>query len=354
MKHPEGDPGARDVLASDGRELNDGSRRSGAHSRQRVWLATSFATASVTVLVLLLGHSSEGVKSLGLAEQLQSAESPSEVRDLAHEAYESFAGSTRQQNAGYVLRAWVQNHAMDECLAEAGFPDWDWSLSRVYAQPTDPLSAGSWLAEPHRLATADLLVSQRERILAESIMNRDDIPPDEDEAIGGCLEQVVSASETDAEAAAVPSSASDLMVKWQEMVEQVAYRAGGDLASYETCVDEMYVPMLDDSGLPLSAAPQRLESLMPGAEHIPTPHQDPETFSSVWQRFVDAERSLAEADWTCRRTVYEAHVRDLVPAIEEFVSANRDQILAAKHEWIEVESKAEALGFVGQAGPLGK
>jgi hypothetical protein len=103
--------------------------------------------------------------------------SPAEVREAAAEVYGSFAGSEHQQDAGLLLKAYTLNHAVDDCLANAGYPDWDWSLSRQYAIPTDPLDAGVWFAEPNRPFRSDVLIAEKPRLEADSTMNRDDIDP---------------------------------------------------------------------------------------------------------------------------------------------------------------------------------
>ncbi len=150
--------------------LETGVRR----ARRRRALLTAGA-ASLAVVAVLGG----GVVVLAADDPdlLEPAEVPAvgaDVRQRAEEVYGSFAGTERQRNAGGILRAYGQNGAMDECMDEKGFPEWDWSLTRLYATPDpDPLMYATWFSEPNAPVLSEPLIVHKRALLAEAESNRD-------------------------------------------------------------------------------------------------------------------------------------------------------------------------------------
>lgn len=349
----------RNLLPRRGMPSSDNARalKSGVQPRQRrVHAAVSLSVAAAVAATIgggvLIGTNREPLEGLPFAQAAADADDGPTVRKLADEVYATFAGTVRQQNGGWVLRAYAQNHVMDECMEGAGFPEWDWSLTRVYANPVDPLAPGTWLAEPNRFDRSEVLIAQRERLFTEDGMN-DEIPGDEDRAIGDCLSRVTpGGDEREAESVSRSAVASTLTEEWEGMVRKVA-GSGGDLDSYYSCMDQATIPILDDLDLPLDATEERLAEISPDNQNIPTSPTDPVASSRQWQQLVTAEKSVNEADWSCRQNVYQAHITELVPAIEAFAATHRDEILQAQREWAIIEDEAAQIGYDGQPGPLG-
>jgi hypothetical protein len=243
---------------------------------------------------------------------------------------------------------------MDECMEAKGFPEWDWSVSRVYATPQDPLGYGTWFAEPNRPVLSDPLIAHRQRMLAEEEMNRDDIPDDEDAAIGGCIPSVDDKRSVEAtEAPSRSATGARLMDAWVDMVQDVSDQAA-DADAYLRCMDEAEIPVLDDKGIPASEMWGGFSTLGPRDGKIPTSASDPLVTGEAWQEFLAAERVITEADWACRRDVYAAHIADVGTAMDQFEADHGQEIEQARQEWAEIETEARNLGYTGQVGPLGK
>jgi hypothetical protein len=354
------DPTLRDGLRSlsegDGREYRldiDAVRTRVRRARRRRALVAT-AVTSVAVVTVLAG----GAVVLGSEEPrlVKPADVPSvgaDVRARAAEVYASFTGTERQQNAGHVLRAYAQNGAMDGCMAAKGFPEWDWSVSRAYATPQDPLGYGTWFAEPNRPVLSDPLIAHRQRMLAEEEMNRDDIPDDEDAAIGECTASLDDKlTEEEIEALSRSATAAKLMDAWVNMVQNVSDQAA-DADSYLRCMDEAEIPVLDDKGIPASEMWGGFSTLGPRDGKIPTSASDPLVMGEAWQEFLAAERVITDADWTCRRDVYTAHIADVGKAIDQFEADHGQEFEQVRQEWAEIETEARNLGHTGQVGPLG-
>ena len=298
--------------------------------------------ASLIAVVAATAQDETPVLSLAEAQDVQS---------LAASVYESVAGTQHQQNAGFIMRAWVFNHAMDECMSKQGYPEWDWSASRQYARPTDPLASSIWFATPHRAQRSELLMSQQRRLLAEETMNQESAP-ERQKTILECSLSTPDASEAAAEAATRPTSASKLVEEWNEMVSDAGADAG-DASTYYDCMDSSDVTVLDDSNLPSTELARALSMIDPPARDTPRTPTDSSARSEVWLRFVALEKEATDADWQCRKDVYLANIGNLPSLINDFVAEHRDEIDQAKSGWEFLEAEAAGVGYTGQPGPLG-
>ncbi len=282
---------------------------------------------------------------------LANASDARNVHSAADAAYRSFAGSEEQQNAGYVLRAWVFNHSMDECMSENGYPDWDWSLSRQYARPTDPLAASEWFATPNRAYRSALLMSQRKRLVAEDAMNST-ADPAQQSSILQCSLSTPDAPERVATLATQPATASRLIAEWNDMIADAGKEAG-DISSYYECMDSASVQALDDFDLRARDLARAFTLIEPSATSIPESGDDPRAQSPEWLEFIDLETQVTDTDWACRKEVYLANIATLPKLISDFVAANEDEIREAQRDWMVIAREASMVGYAGQPGPLG-
>ena len=269
--------------------------------------------------------------------------------------FESFAGTPAEQNALSVVQAHAANADMDSCMESAGYPGWDWSLSRTYAAPQDPLNSQSWLAEPlRRWRSADLL-AMRPFLVAEQVMNADDMSPGMDDAVTSCLEAVKPRSETTLDEAA-PRLAERLTLEWYGMVSALGDEFALPPASkYLDCMDAADISALDDIDAPATEIGPAMSRLGPADSDIPRSLDDTTRWNSGgWQHLLRGEDELIEADWSCRKEVYVAAIDDVLPRIEAFAEEHTDEIAAARRAWRQVVADAEKLGYRGQEGPLGE
>ncbi len=326
--------------------MRDGSRRVASI------LGVCSLVAVVTVGVSWVGGTRETAPNGPDVAGQPLPATPEQVRRAAAEVYGSFSGSESQRNAGFVMRAYVFNHALDDCLASAGYSDWDWSLSRQYATPVDPLASGVWFSEPDRPFRSEQLIAQRSRLLAERIMNRDDVPADRQAAIVGCVNTTRGGSESEAEAATEPPVAAKLREDWNEAIAQVADTVAQSSEYYE-CMDSARIPILVSTGLSATELGQAVSAMSPDDADIPVSASAPSAENDGWQRFIRAEKAITDADWACRKDVYAAHIMDLAPVIAGFSTNHAAEIAQAQAGWQGIQKQADAVGFTGQDGPLG-
>ena len=325
--------------------------------RARRRAAVTVGAASLAVVAVVTG----GAVVLGSPDEprlLRPAAVPfagADVRERAREVYTSFAGTERQRNAGGILKAYGQNGAMDQCMDDNGFPAWDRSASRAYAHEVDPLMYGTWFAAPNRPFLSEPLMAHRQTVLAEEEMNRDEIPPDEDVAIGECIPIAADqrSPERGVETTAWSATSRDLVDAWADMVQEHSDKAA-DSSIYLRCMDEAAIPILDDNGIPASEMWEGLSMLGPSNGKVPSSAADPLVASAEWQDFLAEERVITDADWACRDDVYTAHIDGLLPAIDQFEADHRQEIAHAQKEWVGIEAEAKELGYTGQVGPLGR
>jgi hypothetical protein len=269
--------------------------------------------------------------------------------------YESFAGTQAQQNAGLAVKAFVLNGAVDSCLEERGYPDWDWSLARGYAAPYDPLRPTEWFAEPGRRVYSDNEVAAREYLAAEAEMNSDESRPEAyDDAIDECLRSAARPSESDAERAAQPSEAANLIEAWRTTMRRAGVELGGNFDAFYRCMDAADIPVLVDAGVGYDEIGPVMASEAGKAGPPPSASQDQATYTDAWKHFLTLEDQVLDADAVCRSEVYAHEIANLYPVIEEFASQHAAEIELAQLAWAKIADRAVGLGYHGQPGPLGK
>lgn len=274
-----------------------------------------------------------------------------QVRVDAQQTFDSFAGTVPQRNALNVIRSYVANRPMDLCMTDRGFPEWDWSLNRMYADPADPLSRSLWFAQPMARWRSHDLVALRPFLFAEREMNADQ-SADLAAAVDACL-GVVQSEVVDSSVAAPGRPGGRLTRAWQQMVRDFDHVHGPDETAYYTCMDEADVAILDDRDLPIGEVGPAMSGASPDDEAIPADVHDLEQWSHPeWQRFLMEEQQFFEQDWECRRKVYAENIDALGVAVDEFTEANALAIARARTRWQAIEDQARALGYSGESGSL--
>ncbi len=237
-------------------------------------------------------------------------------------------------------------------MDEAGYPGWDWSMSRQYATPIDPLAPGYWLAEPNRPFRSAQLMAQQPRLLAEEAMNADDVDPEEQAAVVACVQDTPPVAEAEADSVARPVIATRLAAAWHERVEEAAAQVGTPEA-YLDCLEDADIPVLG-SDLPVYRLPQAVSAMGPGVDEIPSTPSDAAATSSGWLKLLEAEAAVNAADWSCRSEEYFASIGDVAVLTSEFEEEFKREIADAQEGWHLIVKKAESLGYTGASGPLGR
>jgi hypothetical protein len=326
------------------------------------WIASAGVVGVAAAGVFLAGQDADPVRTpqSGSAETIsvgdwvaRSDTAGREVRAQAERVFESIAGSQYEADALAVVQAYSANGDMDVCMDDAGYPAWDWSLSRHYTPPRDPLNSSEWLDEPlKRWRSVDLLV-MRPFLEAEVIMNHPSVG--QDEAITECLGSIDPRSEEVLDPAA-PRLIERLTLKWYDMVREAEERFDLPPTSrYLDCMDAADISALDDEGLPANDnIGPAMSALGPDDDHIPHSLDDTERWNSAgWQRLLAGEDELVEADWACREDVYVQAIEKMAPLIDAFVEEHRADLAAVREAWEQIVAKAEQLGYTGEPGPLG-
>lgn len=290
---------------------------------------------------------------LGIASLLPSAEgapSPAPVREDSEQLqqqidslYRQFAGTVYERDAAGVVQAYRMNGAMDACMEQEGYPEWDWSLPRS----KNPPSVGFWastfferpMSAPHStavLATGPAVAAEHETMTAE-------IPEDVQRVINSCSGRTRTGS-----AQSTPRVALRLNNQWWRLLDEIDTRYG-DHDQYRKCLantDFGELGRIND----ITDAAMALEGLDPSAAELGdgTP-QD----SAAWQRLVEAEEIWDRGEYNCRYEVYNRHLADAVAAAEDFALTNAAEIAEARSAWRQVVAEAEKLGYDGTYVSLG-
>ncbi|MGH3347864.1 MAG: hypothetical protein ACRDO4_12875 [Nocardioides sp.] len=318
--------------------------KSAARRGVAITSAAMVLTAGVIGASYLLGQ--RAAPSSGVAEG-------SEIVARAEQIYARFGGTLEQRNAGFVMRTYVFNHALDDCLDNAGYPEWDWSLSRMYAAPVDPLKAGLWLRSPDGLGRAEYLMALGPHLRAEGEMNNPEYLEGEQDAILTCVRETPAGSEDEAERVTVPPEARTLIDAWNEAIEKYATEQN-DPAEYLECMNDAQLTVLEATGLDASELFRALSAQNPPDTAIPLTTDDPHAENPHWQAFLTSQREVDNADWACREDVYSARIEGLLPLIEAFAADHAAEIGKVQTAWESIERQASEVGYHGQTGPLGQ
>jgi hypothetical protein len=277
------------------------------------------------------------------------------VRDKAQRVFESFAGTVAQRDALGVVRAYEGNKAMDECMADAGHPEWDWSSSRTYADPDDPLKTNTWLAMPFARWRSHGLLADKPFLQAETQLNADESQAYAD-AVSACLESVKEQPPSGRRVEIDPV-VERLTRRWWSFVDGFEASRLPDPSAYVDCMNDADIAMMGGERPAFTEFGTEVGYAMSGASPddaaIPSDPRSAEEWTNPdWQRFLGLEDEFDRADWQCRRDVYAAHIDDLGPAIDSFASTHADQIEQAVQFWQGIAEQAANLGYTGQVGSL--
>ena len=308
--------------------------------RLRLGVAAAAVTAGVVVLVADVPGES--------ATAADPVEASAAVQDQADAVFESFSGSRLERDAGAVLAARALNGGMDQCMEQAGFPEWDWSMPRAQNPSTRGLASSEFFAEPLARTFTTTTLESSDSIKADAAARTAVLSGEEDEAVGACLESVPPTSE--AAAQSTPPEAAALREEWWSMLDSLDDKYG-DATTYAECLAS--TPM---GGLGTISSREEatgaLSALLPSVDLLPTSQSDPKVDGAAWKSLLAAEAVWEEVDWGCRASVYNNHLADVAAAIDGFATENAERIQQAELAWDATLQEAEALGFRGSYGPI--
>jgi hypothetical protein len=177
-----------------------------------------------------------------------------------------------------------------------------------------------------------------------------ELSPEEDSAVGECLDTVPRVS--DEEAAPAPPAAARLRDQWWAMLRDLDEKYG-DGSAYAKCLSDSNIDGLEQITSP-DEATYALYDLLPPADLRPTSADAPQADGAPWRNLLAAEAAWEQADWECRGNVYNDHIADVAAAIDTFAAAHATDITQARLAWEETLARAEALGYDGSFTALGK
>jgi len=296
-----------------------------------------------------LGRSSGSVYVSAAGEPSPASDA---VQAKANRVWDSFDGTVAQRNAAGVLQAWKLNGAMDTCMAEKGFPEWDWSQVRNMAPRTNALATSTFFGAPLSHGYSASLMDTAAGVRAEYLFRVTSPNEKTGSAIDACLDETPPVSDDDADEAAVPAAVRGLRDQWWAMLSRLDAKYG-DRKEHSTCFAEQAVTIAGTSGaLTADTWEIQLSHLVPPSDLIPDSAASPLVTGTRWAQFVAVEGDLEQADWTCRRSVYEEHLADVSAAIDAFAVEHQTQIAKAGDGWAKIEQRAAELGYHGQAGAI--
>lgn len=278
------------------------------------------------------------------------------VRSQAAKLYTSFTGTLQQRDALDVLRLYYGNRFMDQCMAHAGHPEWDWSLTRTNADPADPLLTNLWLAEPMSRWRSHDLVAARPFLLGEKTMNGPETP-DFSHAVSECLNRHHPRQPHRLYGGVSGRTIDRLQEDWWSFTREFEASAMPGEREYESCMRGAHITMLQGE----HAGGEGFETLVGYAMsgHSPPDHDIPadpanhaEWSDPAWQKFLRLEDEFDVADWNCRGEIYAEHIDDLTPAMNAWATQHAADIDQASRYWKAVTDEAHALGYDGQSGSL--
>ena len=273
----------------------------------------------------------------------------SELQAEARRVFEAFNGTPVQNDAAGVVHAWNLNGAMDTCLAERGFPEWDWSQARHHNGALDPLGTSVFFAEPHGTPVADSVMATAPREASE--VGRGAEPTGSAAAAVDMCSRPSRASVRDGRAPSQPPAARRLRFAWWELMRRLDTRFG-DADVYRQCMEDADLGAVDGADLAPGELGMALLELQPDADDVPSSPSAPEADDKAWTDFVATEQQVAAADWRCRADTYETHLGDARAAIAAFEATHAAAIARARRGWRHVEERAADLGFDAQTGEL--
>lgn len=324
--------------------MNERARRAVAPLASCAAVLTLVAAASQLGAQLSRDNGSAFVSADGLPSASSTA-----VQARADEVFETLDGTVRQRNASGALQAWSLNGAMDQCMEREGFAAWDWSTTRNIAPRTNALATSVFFASPLSHSYSNALMDMAESARAEQKKRMATLSPEEDAAVGRCLEATPRAPDSAATTVSTPDGVPDLRSAWWAMLRSWD-RQFGDVDDYHAC----FATASSASGLDAGADSwqQELAGLAPSPLDMPSSETSAQATAPAWSVFRRTEALLETVDWQCRRAAYADHLDEVDAAVSAFAQTHAETIDRAQVGWRDIEDRAAALGFHGQSGSL--
>lgn len=271
---------------------------------------------------------------------------PVGVPGEARRIYERFAGTLEQRTAGELLRAYALNGPLDECLEQAGFPEWDWSLSRGYPVPEDPLAATDYFAELGRRVWSINESYSAPYARAEAKLNDDELSQEQFEATQTCVQTAEVPTDDELLAVGRPPGAQRLIDQWR-LAMRAAEReiVGADTPAYSACMSAADIPFLKDLGRTFDEIGPAMAQVAPPNDDVPPPGTALEATSEAWRDYLAIEDQFIAADVGCRRAVYHQGIDAIGVAVADFEARHAVEIAKVEASWPELIEAAGRLGF---------
>jgi len=261
----------------------------------------------------------------------------------ANRVYASFAGNRMENDAAGVLQAWALNGSMDQCMAEAGFPEWDWSTARNYGvNPGNGLGGSDLFEEPLRLSFALAAIASKGAAEREAARMGEEPSGPLAAAIDVCAADPEVREGSD-ETAPSMRAITRMRNRWFSFVGGLDKY--GDVAGYYRCLQAADLDVLQETGQPIDNLDVALSMSYPSrASEIPGSLDAPIT-SPAWRHAVELEQQFAKASWNCRADIYETHADQVLGDVLAFEDEWASEITGIAADWDAVVTRAEALGW---------
>ncbi|MCL8026975.1 hypothetical protein [Nocardioides bruguierae] len=287
---------------------------------------------------------------------LRAGDSSADTDQLQTEAnavFSRFNGTVEQRNASGVIQAWTLNGAMDQCMSEAGYPQWDWSATRNLAPRTNALGTSVFFTDPQGGSYSHALMDVVDASRLEEDLRSEELSEAETVAVQGCVKSTPPTSDDTTSQQSTPSEAVQLRSEWWSMLTALDAKYG-DSEAYASCfrdrADQIATP--DGDHLTADTWVMYLGSHAPAGSDTPSTTDPPSTYSSAWNAYIGLEADVESVDWACRSPVYEEHSDEVLDAVSRFAVDNAAAIAAAEDGWDTIVTRAAQLGFHGQSGSL--
>lgn len=301
--------------------------------------------SSIAVVAIAVGGVVAGRSIGGSGTTVQSAAAPSkgsaELQRHANDIFEQFNGTKTQRTDSGLLQAWALNGAMDGCMESQGFPAWDWSAGHRAAPRTNALDASLFFSAPLNNSFSQSLRDSTKFLKEEEKLRKSTLSPEEDKAVGECLNSTSNTSDTEASTASTPAGVTKLREQWWAMLASWQDKYA-DVEAYEACFAKAA------AGLPINSTKGDgwkggLSTMAPPPADIPPTGEGAVAGNAAWQGFVKTEKALESADWSCRSSTYEAHLADVSREIDSFAEEHAAEIDAAEIEWADLQERGKRL-----------
>jgi len=306
------------------------------------WLSVAALTIGATIAV---SHFYNGQSVYAAAPSDESLR----VQALSDAVYSSFDGTQAERDAGAVLQAYALNGGLDQCMEQAGYANWDWSVPRAQNATTPGLGTSEFFGPPLAQEHTTALLESAASAKADQKARTRTLTPAQDKQVRVCLDTTPPAAGDDALNS--PPEASRLRELWWTMLRDLDEKYG-DPYAYAQCIADSTAAGLPDGVTSADSVSTALSTLHPETQNLPESRQDPLTASSEWQALVRAEAAWEAVDWGCRGEVYNRHIEAVGSAVQEFSETHAEEIVVARTQWEEITKEAASLGYDGTFGPV--